>query len=982
MAISLQLFGSPTWFPGDGSAPVALAPERRSQLLVLLALRREWVGRSELAALLWPEQADKLAFGNLRKTLFRLQALPWGGLLETQGSALRVAVATDVAGFEQALQDQRGAEALACYRGPLLAGFEDDANEAWTGWLRFERGRLQAAWRGVALDLLGRDALEPAQALALSARLLEADPLDEAALRVHVDLLARSGQAGRARQVWRGFTERLHDELGIGPGPAVQAMHQALDTGGAPFVGRAGERRRIAALFDGSALRLLTITGPGGIGKTRLAERALDDLASRFADGAFLVRLEEAATLADAAARIARTLGVVRRGDAGSPVEQLSAAIGRQQQLLVLDNLEQLGSAAGALIGPLLAACPRLAVIATSRVRLGLAAEQLLPLEGLPCPDGEDEDLVESFDAARLFIAAAQRVEPSLRPGAEAAAIVAICRQLDGMPLALELAAAWTRVLSCDTIAAELRAGTELLRATDGTHPARHASMELVFEHSWKLLAPREREVLADLAVFRGGFTVDAARAVAGAPLPVLGALADKSLLRKDGSRLGLHPLLQQLARARLDAAREARVRAAHADHFHHQMAQWRQGSAGGDRAVLEAIECDFANCRLAWQHAIEAGDAERLRRSAPAMFEFTDHRARFEDGLALARQVLEAPLAQREPGLRALLQAQAAWNLQRQGRYDAAESEAWQALEAARDAHDTDARFQALSTLGTCTWITGRLDEARRHFTQALELARGAGLAHESATVFDNLALVEKHLGEYEASMAHAQEALVQHRAHHDSAAAALCLSNLGSTALFMGDLDDAAEYLRESLELSERHGLASTRLYALANLTELAFKRSDRAAARAHAERALELADASGMRSLAGWLRVQLMRLAAQRGELQLARGLLCDAAALALELNARSLQAAVLLGLAELFETLGDARAGRRVLAFAAAEASLGAPDRDELRVEWARRAAHLPEPDPPWPAALPLPGLLQRVVSETPLGHAPLRALLSA
>ena len=136
--------------------------------------------------------------------------------------------------------------------------------------------------------------------------------------------------------------------------------------------------------------------------------------------------------------------------------------------------------------------------------------EWLLPLEGLPCPEIEDQDHFEAFDAVRLFVQAAQRVEPALVPAVEAAAIVDICRQLEGLPLALELAAAWTRVLSCDAIAAELRQGTELLHAADAAHPARHASIDVVFDQSWRLLSPIERDSLSRLSVFHGGFSAEA----------------------------------------------------------------------------------------------------------------------------------------------------------------------------------------------------------------------------------------------------------------------------------------------------------------------------------------------------------------------------------------------------------------------------------------------------------------------------------------
>src|SRR5215207_3976588 len=206
MSVRLHLFGSPAIDVGSG--PVALPVERRSQLLAYLALKPTWVGRAELAALFWPEQPQKLAYANLRKTLFRLQAVAWGAPVELKGPTARLVAETDVAAFEAAVRERRLVDALPLGAGELLPGFDAAGGDAWTSWLGFERQRLRAAWRSAALER-GAGDIDATEGLALSARLLDIDPLDEAALRLHLQALARAGQPGRARQAYRSFVDRL-----------------------------------------------------------------------------------------------------------------------------------------------------------------------------------------------------------------------------------------------------------------------------------------------------------------------------------------------------------------------------------------------------------------------------------------------------------------------------------------------------------------------------------------------------------------------------------------------------------------------------------------------------------------------------------------------------------------------------------------------------------------------------------------------------
>src|SRR5687768_1143732 len=407
MTVRLLLFGSPTIEYGGES--LALPFERRNQLLVFLALRRAWVGRGELAALLWPEQQSKLAYTNLRKTLHRLQSLRWARGIESQGNALRFEAETDVFDFDTALREQRPAEALSMRRGELLAGFDDDQSEAWSSWLSFERDRLRVAWRDAALTRLASE-IDIGEAIDLSTRLLDADPLDEAALRTHMSWLARGGQSARARHAYHDFVKRLADDLGLTPGAELRALHDSLGTAvrssaaaaslAAPkvdddFVGRTVELRRIGELLAQDDCRLICLMGPGGVGKTRLAQQALQQFAPRFSEGVAFIPLEDIVSSNQLGGRLAREVGISGSGDS---LKQVTQFLRSRQMLLVLDNFEQLTTEA-ATIEQLLKDCPRLKIIVTSRVRLALSMEWLLLLEGLPCPELEDQDRVEAFDA-------------------------------------------------------------------------------------------------------------------------------------------------------------------------------------------------------------------------------------------------------------------------------------------------------------------------------------------------------------------------------------------------------------------------------------------------------------------------------------------------------------------------------------------------------------------------------------------------------
>jgi predicted ATPase/DNA-binding CsgD family transcriptional regulator len=338
-----------------------------------------------------------------------------------------------------------------------------------------------------------------------------------------------------------------------------------------PFVGREKELRDVGVLLDGPDAHLITILGPGGIGKTRLAlEVARRSVGPRFSDGVFFAALSP---LSDPVHLIPAIAGAVRyqfQQDSRSPRQQVLDYFRQKRLLLVLDNFEHLLDGAD-IITDLLQAAPDVRLLATSREKLNLRGETVYTPGGLAyAGDGFPQDAVE-YEAAQLFIQSASQIHPDFTVQAdEQAYLTDICQLTDGLPLALVLAAAWVDVLSLREIADELRQSIAFLRAEMRDAPRRHWSIRAVFEPTWERLTQREQATFMKLAVFRGGFTRDAADKVAGADLPTLQALINKSLLQRNAhGRYDIHELLRQYGEEHLNASQqEAAARTAHMTYY------------------------------------------------------------------------------------------------------------------------------------------------------------------------------------------------------------------------------------------------------------------------------------------------------------------------------------------------------------------------------------------------------------------------------
>jgi predicted ATPase/transcriptional regulator with XRE-family HTH domain len=419
---------------------------------------------------------------------------------------------------------------------------------------------------------------------------------------------------------------------------ALDAWSRRLPPQFTPLIGRVAELNTLDSLFSNAGLRLATIVGPGGMGKSRLAlavaERQLSTV--RFPDGVFFVELVPVDTAEQIATKIANTLDFPLVGggrQTRTPRQQVLDHLRAKQLLLILDNCEHLLDGVCDLAVAILAETPGVVLLATSRERLNLRGEQLFPLGGLSAGD--------AADAVALFVATASRLRPDvIFDAGHLTGVARICALVDGMPLAIELAASWINALTLEEIAAEIAHDLGVLETEAYDMPVRHRSMRAVFDATWQRLDATERDVFAQLAVFRGGCTRVAAQAITGATLRQLHALVGKSLLQHhpERDRYLTHELLRQYAAEQLsaDPHKERAAREQHAAYYLGALAGHGSDLKGArQREALDAIEAESENVRAAWAWATGQRRTDLLAPALEPLGWFYKWRGRYEEGLA-----------------------------------------------------------------------------------------------------------------------------------------------------------------------------------------------------------------------------------------------------------------------------------------------------------------------------------------------------------
>jgi predicted ATPase/DNA-binding CsgD family transcriptional regulator len=641
------------------------------------------------------------------------------------------------------------------------------------------------------------------------------------------------------------------------------------------FIGREAELAAVRALLAGS--RLVTLTGAGGAGKTRLGLQVAAGLAGRAQDGEWFADLAPVGDPDLVAVTVADVLGV--RLEPGRPVlAALVEAVGERHLLVVLDNCEHVIGACAKLADALLRGCPGLVLLATSREPLGIDGEQVyrVPSMGVPA-DGADAAVVWASEAVRLLAdrAAAQGVPLA---GDEDGAAVAgrICRRLDGIPLAIELAATRLRVMPAGELEARLGERFPLLTGGSRSRPPRHQALRAVVDWSWELLTGPERAVLARLSVFAGGFGLAAGEAVAAGPdvpaaeaLGHLGALVDKSLVQfgDSGAGAGRYRLLEtvrQYAAAQLDALGPAAAGAARLAHRDYYLALAEEAapqlSAAGQAGWLDRLDAELCNLRAAIAVSLSQADPAPGLRLAASLGRYWNIRGHAAEGVGVLRALLDAPSAQGATLLRARALATAAYLLRQVGGYAIAGDYCQEGLAIAHAAGDENMVAGLLheqarvllsqgqaggalplieSGLGLARrlgepYLTGRLlivrsiaahaegdpAGAARDTVEALRLFRQAGDRLLMGQMLSNLGNFEMAAGDLDAARSHLAEALDIARALNDRSGLANQTFNLGLAEYLGGSPEAASALFAESLDLARRAGMRPVTAYALVGL------------------------------------------------------------------------------------------------------------------------------------------------------------------
>ncbi|MBN1178896.1 MAG: tetratricopeptide repeat protein [Anaerolineae bacterium] len=864
--------------------------------------------REVLSKLFWPERSISEGLQHLRKTLQRLrdviadrEAKP--PFLHVTRSTIHFNAASDywldVSEFTRAVDASKRhvqhtdasrthihhlKQAVALYRGDFLEGIfvSSEPFEAWVRQNReyYHRQVIEALfWLADYHRSLG----EYSEAYHYARRQVELEPWREEAHQQAMELLALDEQRSAALAYYETYRRILAENLGVEPAVETTALYRRIRAGemggdaaltsfptqrrqerarathhlpaqGTPFTGREKELSEVVRRLRDPARRLVALVGAGGVGKTRLSLAAAEQVLEDFPDGAWFVGLTDRERGGDGVSNanhalilaVAEVMGIELSGRR-APYRELLGVLQDKELLVVLDNLELMAEEETQLLAAL-DEMPGVKVLITSRGRMGLSGEDVVPIEGLPVPASELEPGAAEYSSVQLFAERAGRAAGGFDLNAETLpGVIRICRAVSGYPLGIELAAAWVGKIRVDEIARLVEADLNQLETTMRDVPARHRSMRAVFDGSWELLGEGERAALAGVSVFAGRFDEVAARAVVDVERAVLRSLVDKSLLREsEQGRYELHGLVRQFAREKLaERGEEARACERHGVYYLELMgtladALVRQGAD----ALMEQIGGLLEDVRRAWMWAVTDRQYAALDRGMGGLARlylmmglFREGEAAF--GASVSRLQTEGAGEKANEQRVARLQVELARFLNAQAKHE----QASMVLAAAERAAVGDEALTAMIQLewGRALWPRGAHAEARRRIEDALALAHVKKMRALEADGLFELGSVCFQAACLEEGQAYVEHALALYSELGDRRGEGLALNRLGVGAMRWGRYAEAQAYYEESARACREAGDVINQRVALLNLGRVLAAQGKYDVARTHYEGAL---------------------------------------------------------------------------------------------------------------------------------------------
>jgi predicted ATPase/DNA-binding SARP family transcriptional activator len=909
--LALHLLGPPR-FQLDKTA-ISFPRRKVAALLIYLAVTAEAHSREVLIDLLFPKQSRSRARGDFRSTLSVLKKSIGNSWLRIDGSTIYLKAENDlwvdVHEFRAQVADQslktpdpkERAQALTAairlYRGDFLSGFYLRDSVEFDEWQFLEQEDLRrdyaSALRQLVMLLEDRGDLETA--IKYGRRWLALDPLEEAVHRQLMRMYVAAGNRTLALRQYEKCREILEKELGENPEEETEELGRAirshstirnvksrhedhpnnLPVESLPFIGRETELARLIDNLIRKEVGILTLTGTCGTGKTRLAVEAATRMVDRFEHGVFFVDLLRARTPSEVIPAIAGALDVREPIGHGISLPAIVKGYLRNRRiLLLLDNFEHVCSAASR-VTQLITGAPGVKVLVTSRERLHIRGEveqAIPPLEIPRVGDDRDARSLMEIDSVRLFVQRAAAANPGFSLTDQNARTVAeICRHLDGLPLAIELAASRLNVLSSQELMGMLTDRLELLRERAGTRPLRHQTLCSAMDWSYNLLDEGEKGLFTDFSVFSGGCGFQAVEQVCGAPnlgeesslLDTLSSLVDKSLVRHeivDGeSRFSMLETIGECARARLEDSSEAgNVRSRHADYFLALSLEAEAELHGPDQLRwLDRLERENRNLHTALSRFLQKRQIKQALQLAASLKWFWYRYGHFREGQSWLERTLDAASSAESTVLRAKALNALGWMLFIQGNWSDARDRYHKSLKLFRERGDRPGEGATLSDLGVAERWLGNRSAGDRYCVQGAEIAREVGdplqislaLIWAYATTggkFDGFSpkaeleeavKISRRLGNlwgvshglnglgdllcemkrYNEARPRYEEALRGFRKLRDRWMTAWTLEGLGMTLSGLGDHCSAIEYLKQGLSLFDGLGDRGNTVYML---------------------------------------------------------------------------------------------------------------------------------------------------------------------